>query len=242
MLCTFGNFDLKLGQVSYWPRGSWAQKNKKSKMASQSEPGPDELINGITGALYHQKSEFQRQTSNVHKLKDLDETFKALEKVAKAVVKGKYGPLRYRHEHEISQVYPMLERIMIRAKKGINRRLSPRMSKVHPWMICFDVPMPQEVFELLNKGIVNRTSYGVEVLQEPGSVTITFTNMRRLCALFNKFEDCEGFIKDLGTGKGVVKLIVDDRKNGIMRYKFKEEILQFNFHYWYWNAFGITQH
>ena len=94
-------------------------------------------------------------------------------------------------------------------------------------MICFDVPMPQEVFELLNKGIVNHTSYGVDVLQKPGSVTITFTNMRRLCALFNKFEDCEGFIKDLGTGKGVVKLIVDDRRNGIMRYKFKEEILQF---------------
>jgi len=211
-------------------------------MASQSEPGPDELISGITGALYRQMSGFQRQISNVYKLKDLDETFKALEKVAKAVVKGKYGPLRYRHEHEIIHVYPMLERIMIRAKKGISRRLTPRMSKIHPWMICFDVPMPQEVFELLNKGIVNRTSYGVEVSQKPGSVTITFTNMRRLCALFNKFEDCEGFIKDLGTGKGVVKLIVDDRKNGIMRYKFKEEILQFTFHYGYWNAFGITQH
>jgi len=52
-------------------------------MASLSEPGPDELINGITEALYRQKSEFQRQISNVHKLKDLDETFIALEKVAK---------------------------------------------------------------------------------------------------------------------------------------------------------------
>ena len=107
-------------------------------MASLSEPGPDELINGITEALYRQKSEFQRKISNVHKLKDLDETFIALEKVTKAVVKGKYGPLRYRHEHEISQVHPMLERIMIRAKKGINKFLSPRMSKIHPWMICFD--------------------------------------------------------------------------------------------------------
>jgi len=65
-------------------------------MASQSEPGPDELINGITGALCCQRSEFQRQISNVHEFKDLDETFKVLEKVAKAVVKGKYGPLRYR--------------------------------------------------------------------------------------------------------------------------------------------------
>ena len=175
-------------------------------------------------------------------MKALDETFKALEKVAKAVVKGKYGPLRYRHEHEITHVYPMLERIMIRAKKGINRRLTPRMSKIHPWMICFDVPMPQEVFELLNKGTINRTSYGVQVSEKHDSVTITFTNMRRLCALFNKFEECDGFTKELGAGKGVVKLIVDDRKNGIMTYKFKEETLQFSFHYGYWNAFGIAQH
>ena len=129
----------------------------------------------------------------------------------------------------------MLKRIMICAKKGINRCLTP-------WMTCFDVLMPQEVFELLNKGILNGTSYGIEVSQKPGSVTLTFKNMWRLCALFNKFEDCKGFIKDLGTGKGVVKLIVDDRKHEIMRYKFKEEILQFNFHYGYWNAFGITQH
>ena len=224
------------------PRRVWAHVHKQIKMASQSEPDQEELFNGIKGALKRQKSKFERQISNVHKLKDLDETFNALEKLAEAVVKGKYGPLRYRHEHEISHVYPMLERTMIIAKNGINTRLTPRMSKIHPWVICFDVPMPQEVFSLLNKGIVNRTSYGVDVSEKPGSVTITFTNMRRLCALFNKFEDCEAFTKELGAGKGVVKLIVDDRKNGIMRYKFKEEILQFNFHYGYWNAFGIIQH
>ena len=51
---------------------------------------------------------------------------------------------------------------------------------------------------------------------------ITFTNMRRMCALFNKFEDCKGFAKELGAGKGVVKLIVDDSKNGIIRYNFKQ--------------------
>ena len=73
-------------------------------------------------------------------------------------------------------------------------------------------------------------------------MTIIFTNIRRLCALFDKFENCEAFTKELTAGKGVVKLIVDDRKNGIMTYKFKDEILQFNFHYGYWNGFGIIQH
>ena len=202
-------------------------------MASKNVSDQEELFNGIKGALNRQKSEFERRISNVHKLKDIDETFNALDKVAEAVVKGKYGPLRYRHEHEISHVYPMLERTMIRAKNGINKRLTPRMSKIHPWMICFDVPMPQKVLNLLNKGIVNRTSYGIDVSEKPGSVTITFTNMRRLCALFNKFEDSEAFTKELAAEKGVVKLIVDGRKNGIVRCKFKEEILQFNFHYGY---------
>ena len=73
-------------------------------------------------------------------------------------------------------------------------------------------------------------------------MTITFSNIRRLCALFNKFEDCQAFTKELGAEKGVVKLIVDERKKGIMRYKFKEEILQLNFYYGYWNVFGIIQH
>ena len=66
--------------------------------------------------------------------------------------------------------------------------------------------------------------------------------MSRLCALFNKFEDCQGFAKKLGVGKGEVKLIVDDRKNGIMKYKYKEEMLELKFHYGHWNAFGILHH
>ena len=103
-------------------------------------------ISFIKGALNRQKSNFSRRISNLHKLRDLDQTFQALGKVAEAVVKGKYGPLRDRYQHEIGPISSTLERTMIRAKKGIYRRLSPRMSKIHPRMICFDVPMPQEVF------------------------------------------------------------------------------------------------
>ena len=157
-------------------------------------------------------------------------------------MKEKYGPLRDRYQHEICPISSMLERTMIRAKKGIYRRLSPRMSKIHPCMLCFDVPMPQEVFNLLNKGVVNLTRFGVGVLEQPYSVTITFSSMRRLCALINKFEDCQGFTKKLGVGKGEVKFIVDERKNGIMKYKYKEEMLELKFHYGHWNAFGILHH
>lgn len=80
------------------------------------------------------------------------------------------------------------------------------------------------------KEIKNRTSYGLDVLEKPGLVTITFTKLRKVCALFNKFEDCEGFVNELGAGKGVVRLMVDDIKKGIMRYNFKQEILKLDFY------------
>ena len=46
---------------------------------------------------------------------------------------------------------------MDRAKTAIIHRLSPRMSIVHPWMICFDLSMPHEVFDPLNKEILGLT-------------------------------------------------------------------------------------
>ena len=66
-------------------------------MAAQREPDQVEIISGIKGALNRQKSNFSRRISNVHKLRYLDQTFQALGKVAEAVVKGKYGPLRDRY-------------------------------------------------------------------------------------------------------------------------------------------------
>ena len=87
---------------------------------------------------------------------------------------------------------------MDRAKTAIIHRLSPKMSIVHPWMICFDLPMPHEVFDLLNKEILGLTRFGIDTL---GSVTITFSNLRRLSYLYDQFQDCGGFRKQLGKGK-----------------------------------------
>ena len=56
-------------------------------------------------------------------------------------------------------------------------------------MICFDLPMPHEVFGLLNKEILGLTRFGIDT---PGSVTITFSNLRRLSYLFDQFQDCDG--------------------------------------------------
>ena len=54
------------------------------------------------------------------------------------------------------------QRSMGRAKTAIIHRLSPKMSIVHPWMICFALPMPHEVFDLLNKEILGLTRFGID--------------------------------------------------------------------------------
>ena len=118
---------------------------------------------------------------------------------------------------------------MDRAKTAIIHRLSPKLSIVHPWMICFDLPMPHEVFDLLNKEILGLTRFGIDTL---GSVTITFSNLRRLSYLYDQFQDCGGFRKQLGKGKREAKLIVNSEKKEIMVYNAKEQILRANFFLW----------
>ena len=211
-------------------------------MADQCGVTEGELIISRKEALRREKSKFERRISNAYKLKDLDDSFKELNKLAEAVVKGKFGGLRERPKYSIGELYPMLQRSMIRTKTAINRCLSSTMSKLHPWMVCFDLPMPQEVFNLLHKEILGRTRYGIEVEQKPGSVAIIFSSLRRLCHLFDQFEDCGEFKKQLGEGKGEAKLIVNDEKKGTMVYNANKEILRAKFYYGYWNCYGISQH
>ena len=59
--------------------------------------------------------------------------------------------------------------MVLGAKTAIIRRLNPKMSIVHPWMVCFDLPMPHEVFDLLNKEILGLTRVGIEAEDTPGT-------------------------------------------------------------------------
>ena len=120
----------------------------------------------------------------------------------------------------------MLQRSMGRAKTAIIHRLSPKMSIVHPWMICFDLPMPHEVFDLLNKEILGLTRFGIDT---PGSVTIT-----RLSYLFDQLQDCGGFRKQLGKAKGEAKLIVNSEKKETMVYNAKEQMLRGKCFFFFW--------
>ena len=125
-----------------------------------------------------------------------------------------------------ARLFPMLQRSMGRAKTAIIHRLGPKISIVHPWIISFHLPMPREVFDLLNKETLGLTRFGIDT---PGSVTITFSNLRRLTYLFDQFQDCGGFRKQLGKGKREAKLIVNSEKKETMVYNAKEQILRAKF-------------
>lgn len=211
-------------------------------MAARADPTEDEVITTLKRALDREKYELLGKTSNRYNSRDLSRTFNELNQVVEDVVKAKYGRLQHRHEYEQGKLFPMLERVMERSSRAILRRMSPRMSKLHPWLVCFEVAIPQEVFGLLHKSILGESSYGLEIEESPRCISLKFTKLRRLVVLFNKFIDCGGFEKQFKGGKGHAKVIVDSEKKGVFNYMLKEEILKGQIHYGYWNEHGISQH
>ena len=147
----------------------------------------------IKDALKREKSKFQWGIWNAHTLEG--KTFHELNKLAESVLKGNFDGLRERtNYYRIREIFPRLQRGMVRAKTAIIHRLCP-MSTVHPWMVCFDLPMPYEVFDFLNKEILSLTRFGIEVEDTQGLVVmiVTFSNLN-----LDQFKDCGGFRKQLG--------------------------------------------
>ena len=144
--------------------------------------------------------------------------------------------------YEQGKLYPILKRIMQRTNSAMHWRLTPRMSKINPWVIRCDVAMPREVFNLLHKTILGESRYGLEVSENSQTITSNFTKFRRLVILFNRFVECGGFEKKLKEGKGHVNVIVNSEKLFFFVYMLKDNILRVNLHYGYWNQYGISQH
>ena len=151
----------------------------------------------IKDALKREKSKFQRRIWNAHILKG--KTFHELNKLAESVVKGNLDGLRERtNYYRIREICPMLQRGMVRAKTAVIHRLCP-VSTVHPWMVCFDLLMPHEVFDFLNKEILSPTRFGIELEDTQGLVImiVTFSNLRRSSNVFDQFKDCgSNLVKD----------------------------------------------
>ena len=115
----------------------------RSSLPKMSVTGKD-ILQRVATALDHEKSFFLCKTSNVHVLTSLSVTFNQLKRVSDEVIQAKFGPLRQQAEHEFVLIFPILERTMKRARACIVRRMTERMSKIHPWRIIFEISLPRE--------------------------------------------------------------------------------------------------
>ena len=68
-------------------------------------------------------------------------------------------------------------------------------------MVFFDLPMPYEVFDLLNKEILGLTRVGIEAEDTPGSVTITVSSLRRQGRSYLYARDARAYLKKSCTKK-----------------------------------------
>jgi len=201
-----------------------------------------ELISCLQNALESGKHNFFRRTENIYQLEDISKTVKEMKMLVEFVVDANYGELSQRGKHDLIAAWPILERIMNWISKSILRRLSPRMSTVHPWMICFDVTMAQEVFDVLKKRVLNITSYGLQVEETEKKCICRFMNLRRFVSVFKKFDSHFSRYKKELKGGGFVDLIIDEEQQGVLIYKKNEEKLDISLHYGCWNDFGLRQH
>ena len=86
---------------------------------------------------------------------DLNITFHQLDQITELAAKANFGGLQKRPKRRVGELHPTLQNYMIRVKR-IYHLLSPRMSKLHPWMVVFELHVAQEVFTLLQKAILGR--------------------------------------------------------------------------------------
>ena len=116
---------------------------------------------------------------------------------------------------------------MDRAKTAIIHRLSSKMSIVHPWMICFDLPMPYEVSDLLNKEILGLTRFGIDT---PSSVTITFQTWEDYRISTTSSKIVVGLESNLVKEKERQSLLwTPRRRKQLMVYNVKEQFLRAKF-------------
>ena len=87
-------------------------------------------------------------------------------------IKARYSELNKLAESVVKEdmwSFPLIDELILCFKEAwsaqltrIIRRLSPKMSKVHPWMVCFDLSMPYEDFaDLLKEEILGLTRFGI---------------------------------------------------------------------------------
>ena len=145
------------------------------------------------------------------------------------------------------------QRIVINALKKIHTkivsRLRPTPNLTNPWNGEFSLDIPQEVFDVLLKHIVQRNSYGHQYTETTAVVNVEVTRTNKAVFIFDKM-NIEGELiakddllkKKPTKNNGRCEVIVDNSKPLKFRYNNNSEVLSVNFYYGLWNEHGVPQH
>ena len=149
----------------------------------------------------------------------------------------------------------MVIRTLKKLHEKIIRRLHSKPTLATPWRGDFTVDIPQEVFDLIYHKIVKSNNFGHQSREKPAWIDIEITDRRKGVFIFNKMNQ-DGILVSrdhllkncLGNCAGGVhavercEVVVCGEKPRRFKYHYSTEVLSVNFHYGYWNQFGVPQH
>lgn len=149
----------------------------------------------------------------------------------------------------------MIIRTLKKLHEKIIRRLCSKPALATPWRGDFTIDFPREVFDLIYQKIVKSNNFGHQSREKQACSDIEITDRIKAVFVFNKMNQ-DGILlnrdhllkKCLGNCAGDVhavdrcEVVVCEEKPMRFKYHHNTEVFSVNFHYGYWNQFGVLQH
>ena len=209
------------------------------------------------GQFFRRKSEeYMSCTENATELRDISCFFAELN-AAVEVIEEKFTTFsgRNRDLQKLIPIQGMVVRTLKKVHEKIIRRLRTKPTIATPWRGDFTVDVPREVFDVIYQKIVKSNNFGHQSSEKPACTDIQITDRRKAVFVFNKMNH-DGILvsrdhllkKCLGNCAGDVhtvercEVVVCGEKPVRLKYHHNTEVLSVNFHYGYWNQFGVPQH
>ena len=130
--------------------------------------------------------------------------------------------------------------------RSTRARITPRIGKIHPWLVVCKFDFCLELFKVLDHNVLGVTNYGLEVTEKSSSsVIISFHDKIRLERLFDKFGDKKDDNERLFSKiyqRGKVSAIIGEHKLWFFLYDRSKEELTVKLKYGFWNKKGMPQH
>ena len=178
-------------------------------------------------------------------------------KLSNSVLKRHLEAPSKRHQYELIQGFPVIQRELHFWRKQIVRLMKPRPNMKEPWTIHYVRNLPDELFCLLRCNITERQP-GIEVKATKYTWTGTFKSEEDLKLLFSQakargearrrhraetdVDEIQGLLEKTHEHEGFSKVICNRNKPFQIRYSFSKEVITIKCHYGCWNRFSIPQH